>query len=50
MRRVGRGILWRFSSLNEKERRFSVSLVGEQVDLEMRPRSILEEKKDTGLN
>lgn len=37
-------------SLYKKKRRFSVSLVGGQVDLEMRPRSILEEKKDTGLN
>lgn len=51
MRRAGPGIFFMEGfSLSEERKRFSASLVGGQVDLEMRPRSILEEKKDTGLN
>lgn len=58
MHRGGRGIFTEvcvcvFSSSferEENEKKVFFSLLRGQVDLETRPRSILEEKKDTGLN
>lgn len=54
---MGRGILWRcmFSLAlcapkKKGTEKVFFSLLARQVDLETRPRSILEEKKDTGLN